>query len=52
MVAAGTFANNTGTLAGWISSGQHLKPGNLMPSFSSLDGVELRAIAAYLDSLK
>ena len=52
MIAAGTFANNTGTLAGWISSSQHLKPGNLMPSFSSLDGVELRAIAAYLDSLK
>ena len=52
MIAAGTFANNAGTLAGWISSSQHLKPGNLMPSFSALDGVELRAIAAYLDSLK
>lgn len=52
MIAAGTLVNNTGTLAGWISSSQHLKPGNLMPSFSSLDGVELRAIAAYLDSLK
>ena len=51
-IAAGTFANNAGTLAGWISSSQHLKPGNLMPSFSALDGVELRAIAAYLDSLK
>jgi cytochrome c oxidase subunit 2 len=52
MIAAGTFTNNVGTLAGWISSSQHLKPGNLMPSFDGLDGVELRAIAAYLDSLK
>ncbi|MDQ2634796.1 MAG: cytochrome c oxidase subunit II [Pseudomonadota bacterium] len=52
MIAAGTLANNAGTLGGWISSSQHLKPGNLMPSFSALDGVELRAIAAYLDSLK
>ncbi|MBA3325811.1 MAG: cytochrome c oxidase subunit II [Rhodobacteraceae bacterium] len=52
MIAAGTFPNNVGTLAGWISSSQHLKPGNLMPSFNALEGVELRAIAAYLDSLE
>lgn len=52
MIAAGTFPNNVGTLAGWISSSQHLKPGNLMPSFDALDGIELRAIAAYMDSLK
>ena len=29
-----------------------LKPGNLMPSFGNLQGEELRAIAAYLESLK
>lgn len=52
MIAAGTFVNNAGTLAGWISSSQHLKPGNLMPSFGALDGVELRAIAAYVENLK
>jgi cytochrome c oxidase subunit 2 len=51
-IAAGTFPTNVGTLAGWISSAQHLKPDNLMPSFGNLQGEELRAIAAYLESLK
>jgi cytochrome c oxidase subunit 2 len=51
-IAAGTYPTNVGTLAGWISSSQHLKPGNLMPSFGNLEGEELRAIAAYLESLK
>jgi cytochrome c oxidase subunit 2 len=51
-LAAGTFPVNRGTLAGWVSSAQHLKPGNLMPSFGNLQGEELRAIAAYLESLK
>lgn len=51
-IAAGTYPNNVGTLAGWIASAQHLKPGNLMPSFANLQGEELRAMAAYLESLK
>jgi cytochrome c oxidase subunit 2 len=51
-IAAGTFPTSVGTLAGWISSSQHLKPDNLMPSFGNLEGRELRAIAAYLESLK
>jgi cytochrome c oxidase subunit II len=51
-LAAGELPNNVGTLAGWIASAQHVKPGNLMPSFDNLSGVELRAIAAYLESLK
>ena len=51
-LAAGTYPNNAGTLAGWISSAQHLKPGNLMPSFGNLTGEQLRATAAYLESLK
>jgi cytochrome c oxidase subunit 2 len=51
-LAAGIFPNNAGTLAGWISSAQHLKPGNLMPSFGNLEGEQLRAMAAYLESLK
>ncbi|WP_210335496.1 cytochrome c oxidase subunit II [Microvirga sp.] len=51
-IAAGTYPTNVGTLAGWISSAQHLKPDNLMPSFGNLQGEELRAIAAYLESLK
>jgi cytochrome c1 len=28
-----------------------LKPGNMMPSFRSLPGEELNAVAAYLESL-
>lgn len=51
-IAAGAFPNNQGTLAGWISDSQHLKPGNLMPSFNVFEGEDLRAIAAYLESLK
>lgn len=51
-IAAGMFPNNVGTLAGWIADAQHLKPGNLMPSFEALSGPELRALAAYLESLK
>lgn len=51
-LAAGVLPNNVGTLAGWISSAQHLKPENKMPSFGNLRGTELRAIAAYLENLK
>lgn len=51
-IAAGSFPNNAGTLAGWIASSQHLKPGNPMPSFDQYPGRDLRAIAAYLASLK
>lgn len=51
-IAAGTFPNNRGTLAGWTASAQHLKPGNLMPSFGNLQGEQLRAIAAYMESLE
>lgn len=51
-IAAGTLPNNQGTLAGWIASSQHLKPNNKMPSFPVFTGPELRAIAAYLDSLR
>jgi cytochrome c oxidase subunit 2 len=51
-IGAGMFPNNVGTLAGWIASAQHLKPGNKMPSFDVLKGEELRAVAGYLESLK
>jgi cytochrome c oxidase subunit 2 len=51
-LAAGVLPNNIGTLGGWISSAQHIKPDNLMPSFGNLQGEELRAIAAYMESLK
>lgn len=51
-IVAGTWPNNVGTLAGWIASAQHLKPGVHMPSFDRYRGEDLRALAAYLESLK
>jgi cytochrome c oxidase subunit 2 len=51
-IGAGTLPGGVGNIAGWIASAQHLKPGNLMPSYDRLEGPELRALAAYLDSLK
>jgi cytochrome c oxidase subunit II len=51
-IGAGLLPNNAGALAGWIASSQHLKPGNLMPSFEAFSGKELRGLAAYLESLK
>lgn len=50
-IGAGILLNNRGALAGWIASSQHIKPGNLMPSFRELPGEELSALAAYLESL-
>lgn len=52
-IGAGVLENHRGTLAGWIAGAQDLKPGNGMPSFASvLDGPELLALAAWLESLK
>jgi cytochrome c oxidase subunit 2 len=50
-VGAGLLPNNRGTLAAWIASSQHLKPGNQMPSFRHFTGEELRSLAAYLETL-
>lgn len=51
-LAAGRLANTVGALGGWIASAQHLKPGNLMPSFEHLDGPTLRALSAWMESLE
>jgi cytochrome c oxidase subunit 2 len=51
-IGAGILPNNTGALAAWIASSQHIKPGNLMPSFREFSGDEIRALAAYVESLK
>lgn len=51
-LAAGRIDNSVGALAGWIASSQHLKPDNFMPSFDRLSGPDLRAIAAWLESLE
>jgi cytochrome c oxidase subunit 2 len=51
-LGAALLPMNRGALAGWIASSQHLKPGNLMPSFQRLSGEELRELAAYLEGLQ
>jgi len=51
-LGAGILPNNVGTIAGWIADTQHIKPDNLMPSFNTFTGVELRALAAWLASLE
>jgi cytochrome c oxidase subunit 2 len=50
-IGAGILPNNRGALAAWISSSQHIKPGNLMPSMNLYSGEELNALAAYLAAL-
>mgnify|MGYP002716865142 CR=1 FL=1 len=51
-LGAGILPNNQGTMAGWIADSQGVKPGNRMPSYPVLTGQDLRAVSAYLDSLK
>ncbi len=52
LIGAGVLPGGLGNIAGWIASVQHVKPGSLMPSYGHLPGTQLRAIAAYLESLK
>lgn len=51
-LAASSMPNNAGTIAAWIVSNQHLKPGNRMPAFDQLPGPDLTALAHYLASLQ
>lgn len=51
-LAAGALPNNAGTMAAWIVSNQHLKPGNRMPEFDRLSGADLTALANYVVSLQ
>ena len=50
-IGAARLPRNAGTMAAWISSNQHLKPGNLMPEFRHLEGQQLRGLAEYLEAL-
>ena len=52
MIAAGTLPNTLGNLEGWIANAQSLKPGTKMPTLTMYTGPELRALAAYVASLK
>ena len=51
-IGAGILPNNRGTIAAWIASSQHIKPGNLMPSFGELSAAELRELATYVQGLR
>lgn len=51
-LAAGTLPVHQGTLAGWIADPQSIKPGARMPAARGLEGDELRALAAWLESLQ
>lgn len=49
-LGAGVLPNNRGTLAGWITDSQSIKPGNRMPSYDMLPAEDVAAIAAWLDT--
>ena len=51
-IAAGTLPNTPGNLEAWIANAQSLKPGARMPTLTGYSGRELRAVAAYVSSLK
>lgn len=51
-LGAGMWRMNQGNLAGWIASAKEMKPGAEMPSYNHLSGPDLRALSAYLASLK
>lgn len=51
-IAAGTLPNSLGHVEGWIANPQALKPGARMPTLRAFTGPQLRALAAYMMSLK
>jgi cytochrome c oxidase subunit 2 len=51
-IAAATLPNQTDDMVRWLARPDHVKPGALMPGFSMLPAGELRALAAYLQSLQ
>ncbi|WP_374275872.1 c-type cytochrome [Brevundimonas sp.] len=51
-IGAGILPNNEGTLGGWISDSQSIKPGNRMPAYPVLTGQELRDVSAWLKGLQ
>ena len=51
-LAANSFPNTTGYLAGWVTHAQTMKPDAKMPNITAFSGEELRALVAYLEGLK
>jgi cytochrome c oxidase subunit 2 len=51
-IGAGTVPNTRPMLEGWIVNAPAMKPGTQMPAFPQLDAPSLRALTAYLESLR
>jgi cytochrome c oxidase subunit II len=51
-LGAATLPNDARGAVAWIAGSQHVKPGNLMPSFDDLRADELDALASYLAGLR
>jgi cytochrome c oxidase subunit II len=51
-IAGGTLPNTTANLTAWVTHAQSFKPGARMPNITQFTGVQLRALVAYLQSLK
>ncbi len=51
-LAAGAAQNSLASVTGWIANPQAMKPGALMPTLLTLSGPDLRALAAYVSTLK
>jgi cytochrome c oxidase subunit II len=50
-IAAGTLPNNKGSLGGWVTDPQNIKPGNHMATVD-LKAEDLQSLLDYLESLK
>jgi len=51
-IGAALMPNTVGPLEGWIANAQALKPGVYMPPNTQFTGLQLRALATYVSSLK
>ena len=51
-LAAGTLPNTRPMLEGWIMNAPAMKPGTQMPAFPQIDAATLRALVAYLETLR
>ncbi|MCX7283314.1 MAG: c-type cytochrome [Novosphingobium sp.] len=49
-LGAGILPNNRGTLQGWITDAQALKPGNRMPAYGNIPAADIAAIALWLEA--
>lgn len=51
-IAGGMLVNDTANLEAWVTHAQSLKPGSPMPNLPEFRGADLRALVAYLQTLK